>query len=436
MFNSRITKMLIDKFSSLTLSTDEGKFLADKSYGFDTMFFVARFIQRFSFGNIYRKLDLQDKSNEYIQDLFCLRGGSQIPNYFTEGVALLVFTKVLKKHSQNEYEIIDFDLLEFLGSSLENAYIFQYMLCYCVFKHDGIWDNYLKFCKAEHLEEKQRIYLDIRQQFIDKDFRIINPNAEWANFVPKYPMIVLNYANRQNMVARTTNIKPTLVERKDIALNTKGTRANQYTPKKNAYIQEMSESYIIETLRPYLTYDPPKYAKIEYSDYFSNDLADTKLDLLDVEGVTTEMREKIQAGRYKYTKKTGQTRTVQSEFRTGLFLKTPHKCPICGFDFSNLLIASHIKPYAKCEDTYDAMNPNNGLLMCPVCDKLFESANYITIDSQTGDVIYDTELEDEKSLTYLKGKTIRSEYVDCERRHYLKWHNELFYQKHPAQANG
>lgn len=65
-------------------------------------------------------------------------------------------------------------------------------------------------------------------------------------------------------------------------------------------------------------------------------------------------------------------RTVQGEFRGGLLQKTPHVCPVCGFSYADFLIASHIKPYARCEDTYDAMNPHNGLLQCPVCDKLFE----------------------------------------------------------------
>lgn len=423
--------MLISKLSGLTLSTDTGKFLADKSYGFDTMFFACRFIQRFRFGDVYKKLELQEKSNAYIKDLFCLRTASQIQNYFTEAVALLVFCGVLRKTSKRGvYEIIDDELLDFISSSFENAYIFQYMLCYCVFVHDGIWDKYKEFCKAQTLAHKQGIYLQIREIFIEKDNRVIDPTRKWANFVPKYPMVVLNYANHQNMISRTTIVQTRDVKIEDISLNTEGTRANMDLPKKNAYLHDFSDSYVTETLRPYLITPASKYDTISYSDSFSIDVADTKLDMLDDDGRTSDMKEKILKGKYKISARGVQTRTVQGEFRSALFVKTPHKCPVCGFDFKNLLIASHIKPYSKCEDTYDAMNPNNGLLMCPICDKLFEHANYITIDYKTGNVIYDTNIEDEKSLQYLHDCTVSYDYIDGERRHYLKWHNETFYEKH------
>ena len=296
--NREITQMLINKLSSLTLSTNNGKFLADKSYGFDTMFFACRFIQRFRFGNIYKKLELQEKSNSYIKDLFCLRTASQIQNYFTEAVALLVFCGVLKKTGKRGiYEIIDDELLDFISSSFENAYIFQYMLCYCVFNHDNIWGKYVEFCKATTLAQKQNIYLQIREIFIEKDNRIVDPDREWANFVPKYPMVVLNFANHQNMVSRTTAVQAREVRIEDVSLNTEGTRANMDLPKKHAYLQDFSNSYVTETLRPYLVTPAPKYDAILYSDSFSIDVADTKLDMLDDDGRTADMRDRIQKGK-------------------------------------------------------------------------------------------------------------------------------------------
>lgn len=429
--NQEITQMLVNKLSLLSLSTNNGKFLADKSYGFDTMFFACRFIQRFRFGNIYKKLELQEKSNAYIKDLFCLRDASQIQNYFTEAVALLVFCGVLRKTvNRGIYEIIDDELLDFISSSFENAYIFLYMLCFCVFKQNGIWEKYEQFCKVSTIPQKQELYLQIRNEFIEKDYRIKDPSKYWANFVPKYPMMILNYANRQNAISRSVRVKKDVVGIKDVSLNTEGTRANTNLPKKNAYLQDFSNSYVIETLRPYLVTSVPKHDVISYSDSFSIDVADTKLDMLDDDGRTTEMKKKMQKGKYRISARGVQVRTVQGEFKSALFARTPHKCPVCGFDFKKLLIASHIKPYAKCEDTYDAMNPNNGLLMCPVCDKLFEQANYITIDYRTGEVIYDESLENEKSLHYLHDRIVPYEYIDCERRHYLKWHNEAYQEKH------
>lgn len=433
-FNNDLTDIILAKCQNLSLkdqvTLQDGRFLADKSYGFDTMFFVSRYIQRFRFGNTYRR-DNVERENEYIRDLFCLRDAAQVKNYFTEGLALLRFVKAVKKVNDKLYEIIDDDIMEIYSSSFENAYIFQYLLCYSVFKYHNLWDYYEKFCSATTLSQKQIIYNDYMSLYDTMDARVKDPNKNWGLFTPKYPMVVLNYANRENMVARTGNVSDRIVTRNDIALNVQGNRANMELPKKNSYLDCLSESYIIESIRPFLAKDIEKFDKIEGTDEFSVDVVDTKLDMFDARDNNVRERN-TQGEKYKYVGGT-RTRTVQGAFRGGLLKKTPHVCPICGFSYEDLLIASHIKPYAKCDDTYDAMNPNNGLLMCPVCDKLFESANYMTIDPNTGEVIYIDKLENEKDFQYLHGKVIKHEYVDCERKHYLRWHYNYFMQKHSSK---
>lgn len=425
----------MSRMEDLTLDTEVGKFLADKSYGFDTIFLGARFINRFRFGNKYRKMDFVEKSNEYFSDLFCLnKNSSQVVNYMTETLALLCFAKILRLGKRGEYEIVDDELLDFISSSFENAYIFLYTLCYCVFKHDGIWKLYTDFCNTNDLEKQQWIYEKIRDKFIEKDTRIKDPSKEWANFVPKYPMVVLNYANRQHMISRTVRVKNVFVTRKDIALNVEGTRANHNLPKKNSYIDDLSDSYILATLNPILVNKVEiENTSITYSDSFSIDVADLKLDMLDSGHNTILRKRKMQESKYKLTASGTKVRTVQDEFRSGLWRTLPHECPICGFSFDKFLIASHIKPYSICEDTYDAMNYNNGLLMCPICDKLFESANYITIGYMTGEVKYSQSLTEEKDFQYLKNKTLSPNYIDCERKHYLKWHNDEFERKHSQE---
>lgn len=434
-FNKKLTDLILLKCRNLSLANQEslydGRFLADKSYGFDTMFFVTRYIQRFRFGDLYKR-DNKERENEYIRDLFCLREAAQVKNYFTETLALLRFVNAVEKLNNNTYRIIDEDIMEIYSSSFENAYIFHYLLTYSIFHTHHLWDTYIKFCKAETLQAKQQIYNnEYYKKYVLIDKRIKDPEKSWAKFVAKYPMVILNYANRQNMVARTTNISKDTVTREDIALNVKGNRANLELQKKNAYLHDLSESYIIESIRPYLITKIDRFDSIKYTDSFSVDVADTKLDMLQSRDGQI-IKRKSQGDKYKYTGKV-KTRTVQGEFRNSLLQKTPHVCPICGFSFEDLLIASHIKPYSKCEDTYDAMNPNNGLLMCPVCDKLFESANYITIEPDTGKVIYVDRIECEKDLQYLHDVTINYDYIDCERRHYIRWHYNCFTQKHLRQ---
>lgn len=435
-YNENILNMLMSKLENLTLTTETGKFLADKSYGFDTIFLGARFINRFRFGNKFYKMDYVEKSNKYYSDLFCLsEDASQVGNYMTETIALLCFAKVLQLEKRSVYEIIDDELLDFISSSFEHSYIFLYVLCYCVLKHDGIWNLYEQFCKVKTIKEKQETYEMIRERFIEKDSRIKDPDKEWANFIPKYPMVVLNYANKQNMISRMVRVKSEIVTREDIALNVQGTRANYDLPKKNSYIDDLSDSYIFATLAPIMTRKVDiDVDSIEYSDSFSIDVADLKLDMLDTKNTTKERKRKMQDNKYKLTASGMRVRTVQDEFRSGLLRTLPHVCPVCGFTFDKFLIASHIKPYAACDDTYDAMNPNNGLLMCPICDKLFENANYITINYVNGNVEYENALIEEKDFQYLKSKTLSINYIDCERKHYLKWHNEQFQKKHASDV--
>lgn len=428
-FNKGLVTTIISKCKSLILADqtmrEQGRFLADKSYAFDTMFFVCRYIQYFRFGDLYSR-EHRSREDEYISDLFCLdKNSAQVKNYFTEALALLRFVKAVE-YDGKDYRIIDDDILEIFSSSFENSYIFLYLLTYCVFHNDGLWDIYKAFCKAAP-EDKQTIYDKYRDIYIQKDKRIINPTKLWAIFTPKYPMVVLNYANRQNMVSRTGKVQKSIVTREDISLNTEGTRNMYDFPKKNSYLKDMSDSYITESLRPYLTYTPA-ITPVTYSDSISIDIADTKLQML-ADKYKITVKRKSQGDKYKYSNGT-KTRTVQGEFRGGLLKKTPHVCPVCGFTYEDFLIASHIKPYAKCEDTYDAMNPNNGLLMCPICDKLFESANLMTIESNTGKVIYADSIKEEKDFQYLHDKFIAYDYIDCERRHYLKWHNDYFHKKH------
>ena len=286
MFNEQIVKMLVSKLGHLTLATNNGKFLADKSYGFDTIFLGARFVNRFRFGEFFHKDDYRKKADEYYRDLFCLRDATQVPNYLTETLALLVFAGILVLEKRGKYRIIDEELLDFISSSFEHAYIFEYMLCYCVFNNDGLWDVYQQFCNAGNLEEKQSVYYQYRDLYMQKDIRIKDPDKLWANFTPKYPMVVLNYANKQNMIARTLRVKPKLVTRTDIALNVNGTRANVNLPKKNAYLEDFSDSYVLETLRPYLVVKQEHFKQITYSDSFSVDVTDTKLDMLDTDNTT------------------------------------------------------------------------------------------------------------------------------------------------------
>lgn len=63
-------------------------------------------------------------------------------------------------------------------------------------------------------------------------------------------------------------------------------------------------------------------------------------------------------------------RVGQNKFRSDL-LKSLKKCPITQIDEQKLLIASHIKPWIH-SNNEERLNPNNGFLLSPLYDKLFD----------------------------------------------------------------
>ncbi len=63
-------------------------------------------------------------------------------------------------------------------------------------------------------------------------------------------------------------------------------------------------------------------------------------------------------------------RVGQNKFRSDL-LRSLKKCPITQIDEQKLLIASHIKPWIH-SNNEERLNPNNGFLLSPLYDKLFD----------------------------------------------------------------
>ena len=53
-------------------------------------------------------------------------------------------------------------------------------------------------------------------------------------------------------------------------------------------------------------------------------------------------------------------------------------CPITDVNDERLLVASHIKPWAKCSDK-EKIDPNNGFMFTPTYDKLFDRG-FISFD--------------------------------------------------------
>lgn len=66
-----------------------------------------------------------------------------------------------------------------------------------------------------------------------------------------------------------------------------------------------------------------------------------------------------------------KARVGQGPFRDGLINRWGG-CSVTGCGLTEVLVASHIKPWSKCETPAERLGPANGLLLTPNLDKLFD----------------------------------------------------------------
>ena len=74
-----------------------------------------------------------------------------------------------------------------------------------------------------------------------------------------------------------------------------------------------------------------------------------------------------------------KARVGQYFFRLSVLTAYSNRCCVTGLQLPNLLIASHIKPWAKSDEKTERTNPCNGLALNPFHDKAFDKG-FITID--------------------------------------------------------
>lgn len=71
-------------------------------------------------------------------------------------------------------------------------------------------------------------------------------------------------------------------------------------------------------------------------------------------------------------------RRGQGRFRSDLMFRDP-RCLVTGVEDDRLLVASHIRPWARCHTHRERLDPANGVLLTPTYDRLFDRG-FITFD--------------------------------------------------------
>lgn len=126
-----------------------------------------------------------------------------------------------------------------------------------------------------------------------------------------------------------------------------------------------------------------------------------------------------------------KARVNQTFFRSAILIAYSGKCCITGIGVPQLVVASHIIPWAKREDT--RTDPRNGLLLNSIHDRAFD-AGLITVTTEyvvkLSDYIYDFLPNDVIDSWFVKynGKTISLPDKFLPSTDYLRWHNDNIFK--------
>lgn len=114
-------------------------------------------------------------------------------------------------------------------------------------------------------------------------------------------------------------------------------------------------------------------------------------------------------------------RVNQGKFRDLLLKRYKNKCCLCAVKNKKLLIASHIKPWAKSESKEKA-DIDNGFLMCPNHDRLFDKG-YITFDDD-GTIIISEKLKKNDRIFLNVNSKMHIEQLTKGNKEYLEFHRK------------
>lgn len=115
-----------------------------------------------------------------------------------------------------------------------------------------------------------------------------------------------------------------------------------------------------------------------------------------------------------------KVRINQDKFRDNLIKKFNGKCCLCGVDCKSMLIASHIKPWSK-SDEHEKLDIENGLLLCPNHDKLFDSG--LISFSADGDIMISKSLSTNNRV-FLNVRTDMKIVLSENNADYMKYHRD------------
>lgn len=151
------------------------------------------------------------------------------------------------------------------------------------------------------------------------------------------------------------------------------------------------------------------------------------------------IEEKYQSELVEITNLTGenklrlvQTRVNQSIFRKIVLSNYNYKCAISGLAIPELLVASHIVPWAVNKE--ERLNPENGICLSPLYDKAFDKG-YIGISNKFQILLSQLLLKNKKEeaiikhFTSIEGMKIALPGKYLPKKNFLEYHLDVVFKK-------
>ena len=122
---------------------------------------------------------------------------------------------------------------------------------------------------------------------------------------------------------------------------------------------------------------------------------------------------------------TVMTRLYQSFFRKAVLSSYGSRCCICGIDIPRLLVASHIIPWSRNQDT--RTDPQNGLCLCTLHDKAFDKG-LMAVNENYRVIISPRAILSKAPFTLVSIIDFRGRHIVLPKRFvpklaYLEWHH-------------
>ena len=261
---------------------------------------------------------------------------------------------------------------------------------------------------------------DLSCFFIKKDFKKFLEDAQEEYLNPQQ-----KYLKKDELPSKFQDLKEKLNNFAIEKLEFKLTRVDVNPPR--VYMNSESEYYkfMRDVALPNISYLSILKIKDNSSNifYYFRIFIDYRTDIIGYKTSEEERQEEEINDRGITTRE--KEKLIKARVGQGIYReKLLEECPFCPFTLVNderLLIASHIKPWAKSDDK-EKIDPKNGFMFTPTYDKLFDRGFITFADDKSLIVSPWLSPMNQKRLSIYTGKLIDKLNLDEKRKKYLKYH--------------